>query len=244
MSLLSLRWTVILFTGSGPLVEPLLWSTLTRALWVTASAPKPWAVTNVWISLISTNIKKVTSGLKRWEKINNDFNCCWSNQFLECLGWIVWIWSFLPRWSGSEEERKAVETAVQHGSKRCQFLPPCAEEVVCEISMQKDPLCVGKDAVLSITLKNKCSSPRTVTLSSQVVAIYYTGVQKTLVKKDQTCIELKACECEQMRDVKPNRSLEIFHDFGQLVWCSVIESSEQKDKILLYTFVFTINSKL
>ncbi|XP_057219392.1 protein-glutamine gamma-glutamyltransferase K-like [Triplophysa rosa] len=99
---------------------------------------------------------------------------------------------------GSEEERKAVETAAQHGSKRCEFPPPCAEDVVCEISMQKDPLCVGKDAVLSITLKNKCNSPRTVTLGSQVVAIYYTGVQKTLVKKDQTCIELKACESKTL----------------------------------------------
>nr|XP_055043405.1 protein-glutamine gamma-glutamyltransferase K-like [Misgurnus anguillicaudatus] len=99
---------------------------------------------------------------------------------------------------GSEEERKAVETAVRHGSKRCVYPPPCVEDVICEIIMQKEVVYVGKDAVLSIALKNKCSSARTITLKSQVSAVYYTGVHKALVKKDQTCFELKASESKVM----------------------------------------------
>ncbi|XP_051518862.1 protein-glutamine gamma-glutamyltransferase K [Myxocyprinus asiaticus] len=95
---------------------------------------------------------------------------------------------------GSEEERNAVETAIRHGSKRCIYPLTCAEDVVCEVTMQGDGPCVGKDAVISIALKNKCSSPRSVTLHSHMAAMYYTGVHKALVKKDQTCFELKACE--------------------------------------------------
>lgn len=60
--------------------------------------------------------------------------------------------------------------------------------------MQGDGPCVGKDAVLSIVLKNKCNSPRTVTLYSQVAATYYTGVHNALVRKSQMNIEMKACE--------------------------------------------------
>uniref|UniRef100_A0A8C1BHL2 Protein-glutamine gamma-glutamyltransferase K n=1 Tax=Cyprinus carpio carpio TaxID=630221 RepID=A0A8C1BHL2_CYPCA len=95
---------------------------------------------------------------------------------------------------GSEEECHAVEMALRHGSKKCVYPLPCAEDVVCDITMKGDGPYVGKDAVLCIALKNKCSSPRSVTLHSQVSATYYTGVHKALVKKDQTCFELKASE--------------------------------------------------
>uniref|UniRef100_A0A8C2E375 Protein-glutamine gamma-glutamyltransferase K n=1 Tax=Cyprinus carpio TaxID=7962 RepID=A0A8C2E375_CYPCA len=95
---------------------------------------------------------------------------------------------------GSEEERKAMETALGHGCRKCVYPLPCAEDVVCDITMKGDGPYVGKDAVLCIALKNKCSSPRSVTLHSQVSATYYTGVHKALVKKDQTCFELKASE--------------------------------------------------
>ncbi|XP_016402437.1 protein-glutamine gamma-glutamyltransferase K-like, partial [Sinocyclocheilus rhinocerous] len=95
---------------------------------------------------------------------------------------------------GSEEERHAVETALRHGCRKCVYPLPCAEDVVCDITMKGDGPCVGKDAMLCIALKNKCSSPRSVTLHSQVSATYYTGVHKALVKKDQTCFELKASE--------------------------------------------------
>lgn len=97
-----------------------------------------------------------------------------------------------------------METAVRHGSKRCVYPPLCTEDVLCEITMTKEAVCVGKDAVLSIALKNKCSSARTVTLNSQVSAMYYTGVCKGLVKKDQTCFELKACECKSYGNLRPH----------------------------------------
>uniref|UniRef100_A0A8C1VFP6 Protein-glutamine gamma-glutamyltransferase K n=1 Tax=Cyprinus carpio TaxID=7962 RepID=A0A8C1VFP6_CYPCA len=98
---------------------------------------------------------------------------------------------------GSEEERHAVEMALRHGSKKCVYPLPSAEDVVCDITMKGDGPYVGKDAVLCIALKNKCSSPRSVTLHSQVSATYYTGVHKALVKKDQTCFELKASESKK-----------------------------------------------
>lgn len=87
--------------------------------------------------------------------------------------------------------------ALRHGLRRCTYPLPCAEDVVCEVSLKEDGLCVGKDAVVYINLKNKCSSPRSVTLYSQAAATYYTGVRKTFLKRDQRCIELKASECEK-----------------------------------------------
>uniref|UniRef100_A0A671QY86 Protein-glutamine gamma-glutamyltransferase K n=1 Tax=Sinocyclocheilus anshuiensis TaxID=1608454 RepID=A0A671QY86_9TELE len=98
---------------------------------------------------------------------------------------------------GSSEKSTALETALRHGLRRCTYPLPCAEDVVCEVSLKEDGPCVGKDAVLYINLKNKCSSPRSVTLYSQAAAMYYTGVRKTFLKRDQTCIELKPSECEK-----------------------------------------------
>ncbi|KAI7794526.1 putative protein-glutamine gamma-glutamyltransferase K-like, partial [Triplophysa rosa] len=54
--------------------------------------------------------------------------------------------------------------------------------------------CVGQDAVLSIILKNNFTSARSLALYSQVAAVYYTGVQKAQLKRDQTCINLKSYE--------------------------------------------------
>lgn len=68
--------------------------------------------------------------------------------------------------------------------------------MIIEVNMQGDGPCVGQDAVLSIILKNKCTSPRSLTLYSQVAAIYYTGAHKALVKKDQMLIELNSYEGE------------------------------------------------
>ncbi|KAF4096385.1 hypothetical protein G5714_022354 [Onychostoma macrolepis] len=98
---------------------------------------------------------------------------------------------------GYSEKCTALETAVRHGSKRCAYPLPCAEDVVCEVSLKGDGPCVGKDAVLYINLKNKCSSHRSITFYSQAAAMYYTGVRKTFLKRDQTCIELKPSECEK-----------------------------------------------
>uniref|UniRef100_A0A8C1BF65 Protein-glutamine gamma-glutamyltransferase K n=1 Tax=Cyprinus carpio carpio TaxID=630221 RepID=A0A8C1BF65_CYPCA len=77
---------------------------------------------------------------------------------------------------GSSEKSTALEMALRHGLRRCTYPLPCAEDVVCEVSLKEDGLCVGKDAVVYINLKNKCSSPRSVTLYSQAAATYYTGL--------------------------------------------------------------------
>ncbi|XP_073679868.1 protein-glutamine gamma-glutamyltransferase K-like [Garra rufa] len=99
---------------------------------------------------------------------------------------------------GSTEKCTALETALRHGSKRCTYPLPCAEDVVCEVSLKGDGPCVGKDAVLCINLKNKCSSPRSVTLHSQAAAMYYTGVSKNFLKRDQACFDLKPSECRTL----------------------------------------------
>ncbi|XP_059384633.1 protein-glutamine gamma-glutamyltransferase K-like [Carassius carassius] len=95
---------------------------------------------------------------------------------------------------GTEEDRIALETAIRHVSKQCTYPLPCAEDVTVKVTMQGDGPCVGKNAMLSIVLKNKCNSPLTVTLYCQVAATYYTGVHNALVRKSQMNIEMKACE--------------------------------------------------
>ncbi|XP_048033605.1 protein-glutamine gamma-glutamyltransferase K-like [Megalobrama amblycephala] len=99
---------------------------------------------------------------------------------------------------GTEEERIAVESAIRHGSKRCTYPLPCAEDVTVKVTMHGEGPCVGKDAVLSIILQNKCNSPRTITLYRQVAATFYTGVHNALVRKSQVNIELKASEVQTL----------------------------------------------
>ncbi|XP_042607124.1 protein-glutamine gamma-glutamyltransferase K-like [Cyprinus carpio] len=126
---------------------------------------------------------------------------------------------------GTEEERIALETAIRHGSKRCSYPLPCSEDVTVKVTMQGDGPCVGKDAVLSIVLKNKCNSPRTVTLYSQVAATYYTGVHNALVRKSQMNIEMKACEVQtvpwtlrydEYKDHLVDQAALMLHLFGHL----------------------------
>uniref|UniRef100_A0A673HG86 Protein-glutamine gamma-glutamyltransferase K n=1 Tax=Sinocyclocheilus rhinocerous TaxID=307959 RepID=A0A673HG86_9TELE len=97
---------------------------------------------------------------------------------------------------GSDGARIAVETACRNGSKQSVYPLSNTEDVIIEVNMKGDGPCVGQDVVLSIILKNKCRSPRSLTLYSQVAAMYYTGAQKALVKKDQTLIELKSYEVQ------------------------------------------------
>ncbi|XP_067227450.1 protein-glutamine gamma-glutamyltransferase K-like [Chanodichthys erythropterus] len=99
---------------------------------------------------------------------------------------------------GTEEECTAVESAIRHGLKRCTYPLPCAEDVTVKVTMHGEGPCVGKDAVLSIILQNKCNSPRTITLYSQVAATFYTGVHNALVRKSQVNIELKASEVQTL----------------------------------------------
>lgn len=98
--------------------------------------------------------------------------------------------------SGSDGAQIAVETACRNGFKQSIYPLSNTEDVIIEVNMKGDGPCVGQDVMLSIIMKNKCRSPRSLTLYSQVAAMYYTGAQKALVKKDKTLIELKSYEGE------------------------------------------------
>ncbi len=122
-----------------------------------------------------------------------------NNETLNIILLIPSLW-FSPLWSGSEEERTAVETACKYGSKRSTYSPDGDSDVTLDIALEDKGLCVGQDAVLSIVLKNNSSSPRSLLLYSQVSATYHTGVNRTFLKKDQTSLELKPHEGERWQD--------------------------------------------
>ncbi|XP_051735965.1 protein-glutamine gamma-glutamyltransferase K isoform X3 [Ctenopharyngodon idella] len=95
---------------------------------------------------------------------------------------------------GSEEERIAVETASRFGSKPTLYPSPTNNDVSVEIVMDGAGPRIGEDAKLSIVLKNKSSKQRTASLLYEVLVMYYTGVLKTTVKKDQIPVDLKPQE--------------------------------------------------
>ncbi|XP_041804859.1 protein-glutamine gamma-glutamyltransferase K [Chelmon rostratus] len=91
---------------------------------------------------------------------------------------------------GSEEERIAVETASRYGSKPNTYSTPMAEDVSVEVRMEGEGPRMGADAQLSILVKNLSSQPRKTTLHSQAAVMYYTGVLKDTIKKEQILVEL------------------------------------------------------
>lgn len=95
---------------------------------------------------------------------------------------------------GSEEERISVETASRYGSKPNVYSAAMAEDVSVDVKMDGDGPRMGADAKLSILVKNLSSSPRRTTLHSQVAVMYYTGVLKGTIKKEQLPVELLANE--------------------------------------------------
>ncbi|XP_054452044.1 protein-glutamine gamma-glutamyltransferase K [Anoplopoma fimbria] len=91
---------------------------------------------------------------------------------------------------GSVEERIAVETASRFGSKPYAYSTAMAEDVCIEVKMEGEGPRMGVDAKLSILVKNLSSQPRQTTLHSQVAVMYYTGVLKGTIKKEQMPVEL------------------------------------------------------
>uniref|UniRef100_A0A8D0CXU1 Protein-glutamine gamma-glutamyltransferase K n=1 Tax=Sander lucioperca TaxID=283035 RepID=A0A8D0CXU1_SANLU len=87
---------------------------------------------------------------------------------------------------GSEEERIAVETACSYGSKAQAYSSPTAKDVTIEVTMDGVGPEMGRDAELTIVLRNSSSEQRRLTLHSQVAVMYYTGVNKSTVRKDRT----------------------------------------------------------
>ncbi|XP_035526034.1 protein-glutamine gamma-glutamyltransferase K [Morone saxatilis] len=104
---------------------------------------------------------------------------------------------------GSDEERIAVETASRYGSKPDTYSSPMAEDVSVEVRMEGEGPRMGADAKLSILVKNLSSQPRRTTLHSQVAVMYYTGVLKGTIKKDQMPVELLPNEEKTIEWVLP-----------------------------------------
>lgn len=97
----------------------------------------------------------------------------------------------------SEEERIAVETACQYGSKSGIYDISSANDVTVQITMDGEEPQLGADAKLAVTVKNTSAEQRTFNLHSQVAVMYYTGVYKSTVKKDQVPMELQPNEGER-----------------------------------------------
>ncbi|KAK2835844.1 hypothetical protein Q5P01_016328 [Channa striata] len=91
---------------------------------------------------------------------------------------------------GTEEERIAVETACSYGSKASAYSSPTAKDVSVEVTMNGQGPAMGKDAELTITLRNSSSEKRTAHLNGQVAVMYYTGVLKATVKKDSVQVDV------------------------------------------------------
>lgn len=96
----------------------------------------------------------------------------------------------------SEEERIAVETACQYGSKAGLYNISSANDVTIQITMDEEEPQLGADAKLLITVKNTSSELRTFSIHGQATVMYYTGVYKATVKKDQVPVELQPNEVE------------------------------------------------
>lgn len=89
-----------------------------------------------------------------------------------------------------------METACSYGSKAEAYSSPTAEDVSVEVTMDDEGPKMGRDAELTITLRNSSSEQRKILLHSQVAVMYYTGVHKATVRKDMTDIDLVPNEGE------------------------------------------------
>ncbi|KAJ0032221.1 hypothetical protein NQD34_002302 [Periophthalmus magnuspinnatus] len=99
---------------------------------------------------------------------------------------------------GTEEERIAVETACRYGTKAEAYTSPTAEDVSLQVSMEGTGPQMGRDADLTVSLKNSSSENRTVLLHSQAAVMYYTGVHKATVRRDTTDINLLPNEVKML----------------------------------------------
>lgn len=87
-----------------------------------------------------------------------------------------------------------METASRYGSKPDIYSKAMAEDVSVDVKIEGEGPKMGADASLSIVVKNLSSQPRQTTLHSQVSVMYYTGVLKGTIKKEQMQVELSANE--------------------------------------------------
>ncbi len=101
----------------------------------------------------------------------------------------------------SEEERIAVDTACQYGSKAAIYNISSANDVSIQITTDGEEPQLGSDVKLAITVTNTSSELRTFTLHGQVAIMYYTGVYKATVRKDQIPVELQPNEGERTQAI-------------------------------------------
>lgn len=102
-----------------------------------------------------------------------------------------------PQPSGSEAERKAVETATAHGSKPNVYATrDSAEDVAIQVEAQDAAM--GQDLSVSVVLTNRSSSSsRTVKLHLYLSVTFYTGVTGSVFKESKKEVVLApgACKC-------------------------------------------------
>ncbi|KAF4078495.1 hypothetical protein AMELA_G00199780, partial [Ameiurus melas] len=104
---------------------------------------------------------------------------------------------------GSEEERIAVETASLYGSKPKIYSHAVADDVKLQVAVEGEGPWVGEDAQLSFTVNNGSSAKRSIKLYCQVAIMYYTGVLKGTVKKDEISVKLKPNEVQTLKWTVP-----------------------------------------
>lgn len=89
-----------------------------------------------------------------------------------------------------------METASRYGSKPETYVVSASNDVTVEVLLEGQGPRMGEDAELSVVVKNLSSEPRSAVLHSQVAVMYYTGVYKASVRKDDMLVELKPNEGE------------------------------------------------
>ncbi|XP_072046501.1 protein-glutamine gamma-glutamyltransferase K-like [Amphiura filiformis] len=92
---------------------------------------------------------------------------------------------------GSMEERLAVETAVERGSKPDTYSPdvPEVDDIAVDIDVDADDkIFVGDDFAVGVKLTNKSAEERNVDLSVIIQICYYTGVLADKVKKERRSV--------------------------------------------------------
>lgn len=87
-----------------------------------------------------------------------------------------------------------METASRYGSKPSIYPASVANDVTLQVAVEGEGSWVGEDARLSFTVNNSSSEKRSIELYCQVASMYYTGVLKDTIKKDEIAAKLKAQE--------------------------------------------------
>lgn len=95
-----------------------------------------------------------------------------------------------------------METASRYGSKPNTYTSAVACDVTLQVAVKGEGPWVGEDAQLSFTLKNSSVEKRSIELYCQVAIMYYTGVLKGTVKKDEIAVKLKSSEGVRLLCIK------------------------------------------